>query len=93
MRQRGLKIQIFIINERMFRMFRMFIYYTDIYAIYMNVRVLVQCVELEHIFSGGICRKSSLSLKSFVTDAVGNMYIIKTDDVRLCPPCKFRNFS
>lgn len=53
MRQRGLKIQIFIINERMFRMFRMFIYYTDIYVIYMNVRVLVQCVELEHIFSGG----------------------------------------
>lgn len=53
MRQRGLKIQIFIINERMFRMFRMFIYYTDIYAIYMHVRVLVQCVELEHIFSGG----------------------------------------
>lgn len=39
----------------------------------MNVRVLVQCVELEHIFSGGICRKSSLSLKSFVTDAVGNI--------------------
>lgn len=65
MRQRGLKIQIFIINERMFRMF--------IYNIYMNVRVLIQCVELEHIFSGGICRKSSLSLKSFVTDAVGNI--------------------
>lgn len=36
----------------------------------MDVRVLVQCVELEHIFLG---RKSSLSLKSFVTDAVGNI--------------------
>lgn len=90
MRQRGLKIQIFIINERMFRMFRMFIYYIHISLICMDVRVLVQCVELEHIFSG---RKSSLSLKSFVTDAVGNIHIIKSDDVRLCPPCKFRNFS
>lgn len=52
---------------------------SNVHILYRYMLYIWTCVcsfnalNLSTYFRGGICRKSSLSLKSFVTDAVGNI--------------------